>query len=83
MPKDYMELFLAAHSFAEHGVSGYCKEHDAAVDLTGKMLVDCGIIYAEAKLIAVFDFEFLKDIPYTDVDAAISMLAEKYAADYA
>lgn len=82
MPKDYMELFLAAYSFATHSVSGYCKEHDAAVDLTGKMLVDCGIIYADAKLIAVFDFELLRDIPYTDIDAAIAILSEKYAADY-
>lgn len=82
IPKDYMQLVLAAHCFAEHGVSGYCKEHDAAVDLTGKMLIDCGVVCADIKVVDTFDFALQKYIPYADVDAAVAMLAEKYAADY-
>ena len=82
VPKDLMQLLFAAHCFAEHGVSGYCKEHDAAVDLTGKMLVDCSIVCADRKLVDTFDFELQKYIPYADANAAVAMLAEKYAADY-
>lgn len=82
IPKDYMQIIFAAHCFAEHGVSGYCKEHDAAVDLTGKMLTDCIIISAGTEIVDTFDFELQKYVSYTDIDAAVATLAEKYASDY-
>lgn len=82
IPKSQMRLFLAAHAFAVLGMSGYCKECDAAGDLTLKMLMRCGIIYSEEKRTSVWDFELKKRIPLTDVDVAIAILAEKFAADY-
>jgi len=42
----------------------------------------CGIIYSEEKFTTVRDFELKKSIPLTDVDAAIAILVEKFAADY-
>lgn len=82
IPKSHMRLFLEAQAFAVFGMSGYCKECDAAGDLTLKMLMRCGIIYSEEKFTSIWDFKLKKRIPLTDVDAAIAMLAEKFAADY-
>lgn len=82
VPKNHMRLFLTAHTFAVQGMSGYCKECDAAGDLTLKMLMHCGIIYSEEKFTSVRDVKLHKTIPLTDVDAAIAILAEKFAADY-
>lgn len=82
IPKSHMRLLLEAHAFAVVGMSGYCKECDAAGDLTLKMLMRCGIIYSEEKFTTVRDFKLKKSIPLTDVDAAIAILVEKFAADY-
>ena len=46
------------------------------------MLIDCGVVCADIKVVDTFDFALQKYIPYADVDAAVAMLAEKYAADY-
>ena len=82
VPKNYMELVMAADCFARHFVTGISKEHDAAGELTGMMLWDCAIACSDKPADGFLDKETQKRISYTDVDSAIVALAEKYAVDY-
>ena len=81
VPKECMELFLAADRFARHFVTGISNEHDAG-ELTGRMLWDCGINCDVDLIEGFFDKESQKTVYYTDVDEAVAVLAEKYAKDY-
>ena len=82
VPKECMEVFLAADRFARHFVTGISKEHDAAGELTGRMLWDCGMICNDNLIEGFFDNEIQKAVCYKDVDEAVAVLAEKYAKDY-
>lgn len=82
IPKAYVELYLIADKFARHFVTGISAEHDAAGELALEMLWDCGIACSEDLVEGYFDEEHQKSISYTDIDSAITTLAEKYAKDY-
>lgn len=81
VPKVYMELFCAADAFATHFVTGISAAHDAAGELTGRMLYFC-CMTENNKMIDTWTDNDGQVYAFADVDASVTALAKQYEADY-